>query len=166
MLRALAGTPAGRLHLSIIDPVAIGRSFAEFLHLGDYDERLVDTRPRTSSRDIETRLEEHAAHLETMIAKYLRGQFPTIRDYNSQAEEMAEPYRLLVVCDYPTQFSDRSSELLLSLVQNGPRCGLYSLSLIHILPARLPKSSPATQGGGREGGHPPPANYLPLKKPM
>jgi hypothetical protein len=130
VLRALAGIPAGQLNLSIFDPVAMGRSFAEFLHLADFDERLVDTKPRTSAREIESRLEEHTAHLEMVISKYLRGQFSTIREYNLQAQEMAEPYRLLVVCDYPTQFTDRAGELLLSLIENGPRCGIYTL-LVH-----------------------------------
>jgi S-DNA-T family DNA segregation ATPase FtsK/SpoIIIE len=130
VLRSLVGLPAGQLHLSVFDPIALGQSFADFLHLADYDERLIDTRPRTSSRDIEARLEEHSAHLETVIGKYLRGQFASIREYNQQAIEVAEPYRLLVVCDYPAQFTDRATELLLSLIENGARCGVYVL--IHV----------------------------------
>lgn len=127
VLRLLLAVPAGQLQLSIFDPVAIGRSLADFLHLGDFDERLVDTRPRTSASDIEAKLAEHAAYLETIISKYLRGQFETIEEYNRQAGEMAEPYRLLVVCDFPTQFSERAIEQLLSIVENGPRCGLFTL---------------------------------------
>lgn len=135
VLRTLTAIPAGQMQLSIFDPVALGQSFADFLHLGDYDERLVDTKPRTSARDIESRLEEHAAHLELVIGKYLRGQYASIRDYNQQALEVAEPYRLLVVCDYPAQFTDRSTELLLSLIENGARCGVHVL--IHFDPDAL-----------------------------
>ncbi|HUC14658.1 MAG TPA: FtsK/SpoIIIE domain-containing protein [Acidimicrobiales bacterium] len=129
VLRSLMSMPPGQLHMSIFDPVAMGQSFADFLHLGDFDERLMDSKPRTSAREIEGRLEGHIAHLETVIGKYLRGQFSTIRDYNLQADEMAEPYRLLVVCDYPTQFTDRASEMLLSLLENGARCGIHVIVL-------------------------------------
>lgn len=125
VLRALMSMPPGRIGLSLFDPVAMGRSFADFLHLGDFDERLVDTKPRSSARDIEARLEEHVGHLETVIGKYLRGQYSSIREYNARAGDMAEPYRLLVVCDYPSQFTDRACEMLLSLAENGARCGIH-----------------------------------------
>ena len=115
VLRCLMSMPPGRLHLSIFDPVAMGRSFADFLHLGDFDEALIDSKPHTAAREIEGRLEEHVAHLETVVSKYLRGQFASIQEYNQQAEEVAEPYRLIVICDFPTQFTPRSTELLLEL---------------------------------------------------
>ena len=125
VLRCLMSMPPGRLHLSFIDPIAMGRSFADFLHLGDFDEALIDSKPHTAAREIESRLEEHVAHLETVISKYLRGQFASIQEYNEQAEEVAEPYRLIVICDFPTQFTPRSTELLLSLIENGARCGIH-----------------------------------------
>ncbi|HSL73887.1 MAG TPA: FtsK/SpoIIIE domain-containing protein [Ilumatobacteraceae bacterium] len=127
ILRVLANTPAGKTEITFIDPLAIGGSVADFLHLGDFDPRLVDTRPRTSQAEIETRLTEHAAHLETVISKYLRGQFQSIEEYNRSAGEMAEAFRLLVVFDFPTQFSDRAAEQLLSIIENGPRCGIVTL---------------------------------------
>ena len=129
VLRALLDVPPGQLRLSLIDPTAMGQTFADFLHLGDYDERLIDGGVKTSSQSIDRCLTEHVAHLETVVSKYLRGQFQSIHDYNRSAGEVAEPYRLLVVADYPRQFSDRAAEQLLSLVENGPRCGIYTLLL-------------------------------------
>ena len=35
--------------------------------------------------------------MENVIQKYLRNQFQSIEDYNAQAGEVAEPYRVLVV---------------------------------------------------------------------
>ncbi len=129
VLRTLLDTPPGGLELTLIDPTAIGQTFADFVHLADYDERLIDTGVKTSQHAIERSLAEHAAHLETVISKYLRGQFDTIHEYNRHAGELAEPYRLLVLVDYPRQFSERACEQLLSLVENGPRCGIYTLIL-------------------------------------
>lgn len=129
VLRVLANTPAGKTEVTFFDPVAIGGSIADFLHLGDFDSRLIDTRPRTSKAEIEVRLAEHAAHVETVISKYLRGQFESLDEYNRAAGEMAEALRLLVVFDFPTQFSDRAVEQLLSVIENGPRCGIATLLL-------------------------------------
>lgn len=125
VLRVLLDVPPGRLELSLIDATAMGQTFSDFLHLGDYDERLIDDGVKTSSHSIDRCLSEHVTHLETVVSKYLRGQFQNIHDYNRTAGEMAEPYRLIAIADYPRQFSDRAAEQLLSLVENGPRCGVY-----------------------------------------
>lgn len=129
VLRVLLDVPPGQVQLSFIDPTAIGQTFADFLHLGDYGERLIERGIKTSSQAIDRCLTEHVAHLETVVSKYLRGQFQNIHDYNRRAGEMAEAYRLIVICDYPRQFSDRAAEQLLSLVENGPRCGVYTVVL-------------------------------------
>lgn len=127
VLRVLKDVPPGQLHLCLIDPTAMGQTFAEFLHLGDYEERLIDSYVKTSGQAIERCLDEQVAHLETVISKYLRGQFQNIHDYNRHAGAMTEPYKLIVIADYPRQFSERASEELLSLVENGPRCGVHTL---------------------------------------
>ena len=129
VLRVLLDVPPGQVQLTLIDPSAMGQSFSDFLHLGDYDERLIEGGVKTSSQSIDRCLDEHVAHLETVVSKYLRGQFQDIHDYNRSAGEMAEPYRIIVIADYPRQFSDRAAEQLLSLVENGPRCGVYTLVL-------------------------------------
>ncbi len=110
VLRVLLDVPPGQLQLSLIDPTAMGQTFSDFLHLGDYDERLIENGVKTSTESIDRCLTEHVAHLETVVSKYLRGQFQNIHDYNRSAGEMAEPYRLIVMADYPRQFSDRAAE--------------------------------------------------------
>lgn len=127
VLRALHASPAGQLHLTLFDPVALGQSVSDFLHLGDHDERLVDTKPWTTAAEIERKLLELSLHIETVISKYLRGQFATIDEYNVHAGAVAEPDRLLVYFDGPAELSERAAALLLSVVENGPRCGVHTL---------------------------------------
>ena len=43
------------------------------------------------------------------------------------AGEVAEPYRVLVVANYPASFSDIAQRRLISIAQSGPRCGVYVL---------------------------------------
>ena len=130
VLRTLAATPAGDVRFVFLDPVALGQAVADFRHLAEFDPRLVDTKTWTSERDIESRLEELSDHLEVVISTYLRGQFDSIDEYNRQAGEVAEPYRVLVVFDYPTAFTERSARQLLSLIENGTRCGVHVI-LVH-----------------------------------
>jgi hypothetical protein len=130
VLRLLAAVPAGDLRFTFVDPVSLGQSVAEFRHLHEFDPRLVGEKTWTSSRDIEARLQELSDHLEVVISTYLRGQFSSIDEYNAHAGEVAEPYRVLVVFDYPEGFTEASSRHLLSLIENGPKCGVHTI-LIH-----------------------------------
>lgn len=125
--RALAAMPPGQLRLTFVDPIAIGQSVADFQHMGDYDPLLVDTKPWVQERDIEVRMDALASHAETIIAKYLRGQYATIDEYNKVAGEVSEPYRFMIIFDYPAGFTERSSRQLLSLIENGPRCGIHTV---------------------------------------
>jgi hypothetical protein len=141
VLRVLAATPAGNVRFIFFDPVSLGQAIADFRHLAEFDPRLVDTKTWTSERDIEARLEGLADHLELVISTYLRGQFDSIDDYNEQAGEVAEPYRVLVVLDYPSGFTSRSARQLLSLIENGTRCGVHTI-LVHDPSSGSPEDVP------------------------
>jgi hypothetical protein len=127
MTRLLTSLPAGRVRFTLIDPVGLGQNFSGFMHLGDYDEALVGQRIWTDSEQIDQRLVNLTEHMETVIQKYLRNEFATIDDYNQQAGELAEPYRFLVISDFPVNFSDEACRRLSSIATTGSRCGVYTL---------------------------------------
>ena len=127
MTRLLTSVPPGRVKFTIFDPVGLGQNFAGFMHLADYDETLVGTRIWTDQEHIEQRLADLTEHMETVIQKYLRNEFETIDQYNAQAGELAEPYRFLVVCDFPHGFQNESFRRLASIASTGARCGVYTL---------------------------------------
>ncbi|HSU66270.1 MAG TPA: FtsK/SpoIIIE domain-containing protein, partial [Tepidisphaeraceae bacterium] len=127
MSRLLTSLPAGRARFTIIDPIGLGQNFAGFMRLADYDEALVGTRIWTETDQIEQRLADMTEHMETVIQKYLRNEFATIDDYNAQAGELAEPYRFLVIADFPTGFQGDAFRRLASIASTGARCGVYVL---------------------------------------
>ncbi len=129
LLRLLAAVPPSKLRFTFIDPVGLGQNAAPFMHLVDYDQQLVTARAWTEPRHIEQRLTELTEHIETVIQTYLRNEYATIEEYNQQAGEIAEPYRILVVFDFPTNFSEDAARRLVSIAQNGPRCGVYTVVL-------------------------------------
>lgn len=127
VMRLLTGMPPGKVHLVVLDPVGLGQSFAGFMHLADSSAKIVSDRIWTEPRHIEQKLVDLTEHMETVIQKYLRDEFPTIRDYNEQAGELAEPYRFLVVADYPASFTESAAARLNSIVSSGARCGVFTL---------------------------------------
>ncbi len=127
VFRLLTSLPAGKVRFIIVDPVGLGQNFAAFMHLADYDEQLVASRIWTETPHIEQRLADLTLHMENVIQKYLRNQYETIMDYNAEAGEVAEPFRVLVVANFPVNFSPEAIRRLLSIVQSGPRCGVLTL---------------------------------------
>ncbi|MBI4670484.1 MAG: cell division protein FtsK [Chloroflexi bacterium] len=129
LLRLLATIPPAKLRFTFLDPIGLGQNVAPFMHLADYDEQLVTGKAWTEPNHIEQRLADLTEHMENVIQKYLRNQYASIEDYNAQAGEVAEPYRVLVVMDFPANFSETAARRLVSIAQNGPRCGVYAIVL-------------------------------------
>ncbi|QJW99029.1 FtsK/SpoIIIE domain-containing protein [Frigoriglobus tundricola] len=127
MLRFLTGLPPGKVRFTIVDPVGLGDNFAAFMHLADFDEKLVTAQIWTEPRDIEQRLTDLTDHTASVIQKYLRNQYKSIEEYNKAAGEVAEPYRVLVIANFPTSFTPEAAKRLVSLANSGPSCGVCVL---------------------------------------
>jgi hypothetical protein len=127
MLRFLTSVPPGKVRFTIFDPVGLGENFAAFMHLADYHELLVTSRIWTEPPHIEQRLLDLQAHMENVIQKYLRNEFESIEEYNAYAGEVAEPFRVLVAANFPSNFNESAARRLMSIVSTGARCGVYAL---------------------------------------
>ena len=130
MLRMLTTIPPGKVRFTIIDPVGLGENFAGFMHLADYDDVLVTSRIWTEPAHIEQRLADLTEQMENIIQKYLRNEYKTIEEYNAQAGEVAEAFRILVVANFPANFSETAARRLVSIASSGARCGVYTLLLV------------------------------------
>jgi len=127
MFRLLTSLPAGMVRFTLVDPVGIGRSFGAFMHLADFDEALVSGQVWTDPRQVEERLAELSAHMEKVTQKYLRDEYASIDEYNAVAGEVAEPYRVLVVADFPAAFDEKAAARLAAILAAGPPCGVLAL---------------------------------------
>lgn len=127
LLRMLATSPPGKMRFTFIDPVGLGQNVAAFMPLGKENDALIHSRAWTEPHHIEQRLAELTEHMENVIQKYLQAQYANIQEYNSKAGEIAEPFRVLVVFDFPASFSDSAIRRLLSIIRHGPRCGVYTV---------------------------------------
>ena len=132
MLRLLTSLPPGQVRFTIVDPLGIGRNFGAFMHLADFDEALVTGQVWTDPRQIEERLADLCAHMEKVTQKYLRNEFATIGEYNAVAGEVAEPYRVLVVADFPSQFDEKSAARLAAIASGGIPCGVLMLVAVDV----------------------------------
>ena len=128
----LTSLPPGQVRFTIVDPIGIGRNFGAFMHLADFDAALVNHQVWTDARQIDERLADLATHMETVTQKYLRNEYATIEEYNAVADEVAEPYRVLVVADFPTKFDEKSAARLAAIAAGGVPCGVLTLVAVDL----------------------------------
>ncbi len=127
MLRILASFPAGKVRFMMADPVEIGQSFAGFMPLSDQEPSPVGNRIWSDPQKIERQLADITEHMQTVIQKYLRADYETIEDYNRAAGEISEPYRFVVIADLPAALTENGAARLKSILETGPRCGVYAI---------------------------------------
>lgn len=127
MLRMITAFPPGSIQFTLFDPTGLGQNFSAFMHLGDYDERFVGARIWTETNHIQQRLLDLTEHMENVIQKYLRNDFRSIQEYNLHAGEIAEPFQVLVMANFPANISEEAARRLASIATSGARCGVYFL---------------------------------------
>lgn len=130
MLRLLATIPPGKLRFTMVDPVGLGQNMAGFMHLSQFSEELVGGKVWTEPDHIEKQLVKLTMHMETVIQKYLLNRYDSMEEYNLDAGEVAEPYRLLAIANFPVNFNDSAAQRLISIASNGPRTGVYVLAVM------------------------------------
>ncbi len=122
--RLLTSVQPGKVRFIGIDPVGLGQSFSALLSL---DEAIRGPKIYHEHREIEDALEEMTNHMSMVIQKYLRDEYASIDDYNRDAGVVAEPYRLILVANFPAGFRPETAARLLSIAANGPRVGVHVL---------------------------------------
>jgi DNA segregation ATPase FtsK/SpoIIIE, S-DNA-T family len=134
LLRALNASPAGQLKLLLIDPTSLGEVFSPLLSISEHSEEVLHTKVWTSESDIRARLEEASDRVGLIIQKYLTDEYETLEDYNRAAGEVTEANVVIAVNDFPRGLDARSIELVSTLAEVGPRCGI---SLVLLQAAKL-----------------------------
>ena len=128
VLRLVVSFPPGTLRLRLADPVGLGTNLSAFLRL---PETLRGDKVYARPDEIGQQLEALTRHVENVIQTRLLNLYPTIEAYNEQAGEIAVPYYVLALADFPASFDDRMAERLLHMARNGPRAGVYIVASLN-----------------------------------
>lgn len=133
LLKLMALLPAGQFKMTLFDPVKLGDSAKFVFGLGDAAETIIGDKVRSTDRELADILVGLEEHLTFVTQKYLQGQYETLGDYNEAAGEVAEPYRALVLYDYPNGFvrpggsvDDELVARLRKIIGSGQRCGVMT----------------------------------------
>jgi S-DNA-T family DNA segregation ATPase FtsK/SpoIIIE len=124
LLRLVVTLPPGRLRLSLADPLGMGVHLSAFLRLPD---ALRGDKVCSRLEEIARQVQALEAHLESVLQTRLQNLYPDVEAYNAQAGELAVPYHIFALTDFPAGCDERTAAGLVRLAHNGPRAGVYLL---------------------------------------
>jgi hypothetical protein len=125
LLRLVATIPPGDLRFVLIDPVGHGRNVAPFTPFADLGIGLGEGRAWTEPHQIEQRLHDLVNLIEGGAVQSLVPRLDA-----SRASGIAEPCRVLVLLDFPTNVGGATARLLQLILQKGPASGIHPIVLV------------------------------------
>lgn len=121
----------GRIKVDVFDPLQLGDSARFLFDLNEAGDRILADAIWTTNEHIATVLQRLEEHITFVTQKYLRGH-DSLTQYNVEAGEIAEPYRLLILYDFPEGFSrdgkhfdEEQMARLERIAAVGRRAGVY-----------------------------------------
>jgi hypothetical protein len=132
--RTLLSLPASKTKLTFIDPLELGANAGPFTPLL---REIYGGMVFTQQQDIENQLSILTRAIENIIQRYLQDKFTDIAEYNFKTKEVPEPYRVLIVYNFPHGFNDATAGKLLNILKSGPKAGIHTL-LINDRNSKLP----------------------------
>ena len=122
--RAMMAMPSGGLQLSMVDTNGMTGTNEEWKRLSRNVFRI-----SARSTEVTKLLDETVLHIEHIIQNLLKGQ-ATLAEYNL-GKENQEPYRLLVIEDFPVGIPMEGINNLKKILKNGIRAGVSVVLLIN-----------------------------------
>ena len=133
LLKLLGLLPAGQLKAHLVDPLKLGDSAKALFALDSALETIIGPKVKSTAQELEQVLVELEEHITFVTQKYLQGQYATLTEYNLAAGDVSEPYRVLVLYDFPVGFERAGHtdvdalDRLKKIIGGGARCGVYTL---------------------------------------
>lgn len=125
IMNFLSSLPYGGVVFSIFDPEKRGNSIVPYLDFRKKVPDIFDSQIYTSQDNIYERLEYYNKYIDEFIQEKLGNRYANIVEYNTSTSSKQELVHLLMIYDFPKGFDNRAYELLLNILKNGNKCGVY-----------------------------------------
>lgn len=127
MMAFLSFLPVSKVNFCIIDAERRGNSITPFLDFRQKLPEIFDGQIYTTQDAMISRLQKLNRYIDEFIQEKLGNRFDNIVEYNINTPNRVEPVTLLIIFDFPRNFDNRSIELLLNILNNGCKCGVYTI---------------------------------------
>jgi len=125
--RLLCCLPLNKIKFHLIDYDKHGMSFDSFLGLHD---KILTKDIWTTENAIEKGLSEIRNSISDITTRLLQNKYKNLSEYNEKVPQSRQPFQFLFIANFPNGFDRSSINLLLNIIKNGSRVGIYVLMSI------------------------------------
>lgn len=125
ILHLAASLPKGLCHVIAYDPIGLG---SNLIALSNVSSKITGGSIITDSREFSTALMNVRNLIPTIIQKVLGFKYKNLDlvTYNKENDHQ-EPYTILVLSDFPNNYTREQLELVTQILKNGRQAGVYVL---------------------------------------
>ena len=125
VLHLAAALPKGLCHVIAYDPIGLG---SNLIALSNVSSKITGGSIFTDSREFSTALIKVRNLIPTVIQKVLGFKYKNqnLVDYNKENDHH-EPYTILVLSDFPNNYTREQFELVTQILKSGRQAGVYVL---------------------------------------
>ena len=129
IFRNLIGLKFSKLKLTMYDPIELGAFFSDFHNL---NKEITDGIVYHTIDELNDILDSSLRHISMVVQKILTNKYHTLDDFNEQNTDLAEPYKFLIINDFPKSFDDYQIEKTKQIISSGPKCGVFTILIGNI----------------------------------
>ncbi|MBM79166.1 MAG: hypothetical protein CMJ78_01070 [Planctomycetaceae bacterium] len=119
ILRLIVTSPTSKIHLMSIEPLANSNKI-----LGIFPKKYVE------HENAEESLNRLSLHISLVRKKHLTNDQPTLLEVMAETGNYPVPHYLLAVTDFPHNFSAKAIRQLITIMREGPACGVHTIMLV------------------------------------
>ncbi|MCL2295354.1 MAG: FtsK/SpoIIIE domain-containing protein [Spirochaetes bacterium] len=123
----LSSVPVSKIKFCVFDAERRGNSITPFLDFRQNLPDIFDGQIYTTQDAMIGTLQKLNRYIDEFIQEKLGNRFANIIEYNSNTPNRIEPIIMLIIFDFPRNFDNRSIELLINILNNGSKCGIYAV---------------------------------------
>ena len=121
----LSVIPILKYQISVVDCERKGGSIRPFFDLKEQVPEVFDSKIYTSSETVFQCLQRYNDIIEDRIQSKLGNRYQNILEYNRENKSNPEPLYAIAIFDFPCGFDGKNMQLLLNIMKNGSKCGVY-----------------------------------------
>jgi len=121
-IKMMASLPNGLVRTIIIDKNAAGKNFPTLLTM---NEKFREVKPLSEDYSIEKELLNLKNQINKITQSINMNGFKNIEEYNNKTDELPQPYKFLFISGFPSGFSKKATEALISILEAGQSAGIY-----------------------------------------
>jgi hypothetical protein len=125
--RLLLSIPDGKCKFFIIDQEKSGQNFSTMFGL---DNRILEKEIWDDDHEIRDGLLSIKNSIPKIASELLTTKYKDLIEYNKLAKHSKQPFQFLLIANFPRGFTKESTGLLLSILKNGQKAGIYCLMSI------------------------------------